>query len=115
MSKVVMLVIGDSSECGGCAGEKEFIDKNKKKLKDAGIDEIKFILPKNNDKDAKIAAMYRKKYTKSIPLEPITIIKNSGNDTAFIGWSKGKFMKNVKNGIKNVSGKKSKGFLGSFK
>lgn len=95
--KTTLVIVGDPKECAGCRDEKEFIEKNKKELKCAGIKDVKFINP---DSDAGIK--FRNKYIKGLKAEPLNILQSGKTEVPFLGFNKGGFVKLIKKSIKKM-------------
>ena len=108
--KTKLVVVGNSNECSACKSEKAFIEKNKRKIKRLGIDEIVFVNPASKkEDDANLAILYQNKHIGGMKAQPLTVISKGSNDVAFLGFAKGKFIANVKDGALRVKEPPTKG------
>ncbi len=98
--KTILRVVGNSNQCNACKSEKAFLEKNKRAIKKAGINEVEFINPGANKDHEAIATLYQNKYIGGKKAQPLTVIVRGGDDTAFLGFSKKGFMGKVKNSVK---------------
>lgn len=95
---VELIVVGDAKSCDACKKQKAFMAKNKKAIDDAGVTKVRFVNP-----DSPEAELYQRKYTGGMKAQPLTVIKNDEQDTAFAGFGDGTgFIGEIKKGVKAV-------------